>query len=780
MKLKIFFRQIIHQKIAWMLNIICLSIAFAVMFIVLKQVKYDMGFNASYPKAEDIYQLGHYNVATGKYYSTVSVPLLKQIMSLMPEVKSYTALWRSTSEKLSFYCGETEYPEVPFYGVYDGFLDVFRPRILSGDAKEALTNKSGFVIPQSLAKKWFGDEDPVGKTVGFSRKDNQWTIKAVYEDFPENSSVRNAILMKMNEVTDWSDWSYYCIFRLYEGTDKEALQKKIVQALDSLYLTEGGNDRLLSSRYVFQFKPLKEIYFAPYDEGIYNKSGNIALTLCLWGVGILIIVVAYINFINFSTALAPTRIGTLNLCKIAGASTAHLRRNVVGEAVLLSFLAWCIAYFWISAFAETTLAKAFFTASLDPWENIGFFLSLGFTMIVFGGLAGVYPAYYMTSFQPALALKGSFAMGQSGRRLRNGLLIFQFVVTIVLIICSLFVVLQHRFLMEAPWGFQKENIIYTNTTPKITQSPETFRSELMKNPDILDVTSSRYVPGNVPVSWGRTVDTVQLQFYGWPIAPNFISFFGISIYEGDSLREPPAGKDYAVFNRKMVEKYGLQGTIGKEAFGAYRNNVTILGFAENVNFDSFQNEIEPMAFVCGNDMYYYYIFIKIRPERVHETMNYIKECFAKFGKEDCSLVFLDDYLNGLYQQENNLSRLILLLCLITVIIALSGIYGLILFNIRYKVKEVGIRKINGATGRQILWMLNGIFIRLVFLGGIFAVPVALILVKRWLDTYAYRTPMYWWVFVLALLLTLGITLVTVSWQSWKAANANPVDAVKTE
>lgn len=780
MKLKIFFRQIIHQKIAWVLNMICLSIAFAVMFIVLKQVKYDLSFNAGYPQAEDIYQLGYYNVATGKYYSTVPVPLLKQIMSLMPEVKSYTALWRSTSEKLNFYCGEMEYPEVPFYGVYPGFLDVFRPRILSGDAEEALTNRSGFVIPRSLAEKWFDDEDPVGKTVGFSRKDNQWTIKAVYEDFPENSSVRNAILMKMNEVTDWSDWAYYCIFRLYKGTDKEMLQKKIVQALDSLYLNEGGNGDLISSRYVFQFKPIKDIYFTPYDEGVYNKSGNIALTLCLWVVGILIIVVAYINFINFSTALAPSRIGTLNLCKIAGASTDRLRRNVVGEAVLLSFLAWCLAFFWISAFSGTALAKAFFTASLDPMENLGFFLLLGFAVLILGGLAGIYPAYYMTSFQPALVLKGSFAMGQSGRRLRNGLLIFQFIVTIVLIICSLFVVLQHHFLLEAPWGFQKENIICTNTTPKITQSPETFRSELMKNPDILDVTSSRYVPGNLLVNWRRALDTLDMQFYAWPIAPNFISFFSISLYEGDSLREPPAERDYAIFNRKMVEKYGLQETIGKEAFKAYRNKVTILGFAENINFASFDHEIEPMAFICGDDMYYYYIFIKIRPERIHETMDYIKGCFAKFGNENCNLVFLDDYLNGLYQQEENLSRLILLLCLITVIIALAGIYGLILFNIRYKVKEVGIRKINGATGRQILWMLNGIFIRLVFWGGIFAAPVAFILVKSWLNTYAYRTPIYWWVFIVALLLTVGITLITVSWQSWKAANANPVDAVKTE
>lgn len=782
MKLKLFFRQISCQKTAWILNIICLSVAFAVLFIVVKQVKYDFSFNNCFPDAERVYQLGYYDSAAGKYKSSISIPVIREAMEPIPEISSYTILWRSTNEKTTFYCGEAEYAGVPYYGVRPGFIDVFCPRILAGDAGEALETRSGLVIPQSLAKKWFGSQDAVGKSVGFGSKENLWLVKAVYEDFPENSSMRNAVLLKMNSdnENDRSEWSYFCFCRGQQGIDREKLEKKIVQTFDSLSAS-AGNENRFSSYYLFKLKPVGEIYFSPFSEGLFGKNGNLALTLCLLVVGILIIAVAYINFINFSTALAPGRIGTFNLCKISGASPGVLRRNVVGEAVFLSFIAWLISFFWVWGFSGQPLAKAYFSASLHPVDSIALFLMIGVGALLVGALAGIYPAFYMTSFPSALVLKGTFALSSSGRRLRNGLLVFQFVVTMVLLIISFFIVIQRHYMMDLPWGYQKENIVYTWTNRSIEQSPALFRSELLKNPNILDVTASRFIPGYVPMGWGRSfLDTLQVQFYAWPVSPNFLSFFGIPLYEGDTLRQPPAGKDYAVFNRRMVEKFGLRESVGKEVFGAFDNPVTVVGFAENVNFASLHHEIEPMAFICGDDMWNDFIFVKLRPERIHETVGYLKDCFAKFGSEDCEFTFLDDYTNNLYRQEESLSLLISVFCLITVIISLAGIYGLLVFNIRYKVKEVGIRKINGATGGQILWMLNRIFIRLVFLGFIIAVPVSALLVNGWLDSYPYRTPVYWWVFAISLLLTLAITLVTVGYQSWKAASANPVESIKTE
>lgn len=779
---KLFYRLFGHQKLTWVLNVLCLSVAFAVLFIVLKQVRYDFSYDTCYPESENIYQLGYYNATSGRHEIGISFPFIQRIVEPIPEIESYTVLWYDVDGTTNLYQGETEYQNVRNYRVRPGFSKVFQPHIIAGDAEEALESGNGLLIPQSLAKKSFENENPIGKSIGFGQKTNLWTIKAVYEDFPENSSMPNGIIYKLDDDTSESEWSYTCYFRVHKGVNKDVLEQKMIHHLDSVSLAMSNGEYLVSERLRLELRAMEDMYFS--SSGIrlvIGKQGNLSLTLCLLITGILIVLVAYINFINFSTALAPSRIGTFNICKMAGASNTTLRKCVIGEAVLLSVIAYVIAFFWVEAFSVTALAKAYFNASIDPLENIGLFSILGVGALVSGILAGLYPACYMTSFQPALVLKGSFALSGSGRRLRNGLLLFQFVVTIILIIASLFVFIQHHYLINSSWGYQKENIVYAPVNQLIRESQETFRTDLMKNPAVLDVTASRFIPGYVPMGWGRSwADTLPIQFMSWPVASNFLSFFGISVYEGDTLSEPPAGKDYGILNRKMVEKFGLQRAIGGLGFSAFENPVTVIGFAENVNFASLKNEIEPMAFICGDDMWNDYVFMKIRPERIHETMDYIKGCFAKFGNDHADLTFLEDYIGRLYEQEENLSQLILLFCAIIVVISLAGIYGLILFNIRYKVKEVGIRKINGATEKQVLWMLNRVFIKLVMWGFVIACPVAYLLVNEWFKQYAYHSPIYWWVFVIALLLTLGITFLTVWYQSRKAANANPVDVLKTE
>ena len=781
MKFRLPSRSFGHQKIAIVLNVLCLSVAFAVLFIVVKQVRYDFNYDSCYPEAENIYQLIYCNATNGKHEGRISMPVIHEAIGAIPEVEHYTILW-SGNYSVSVFCADKEYREICL-DAYPGFLEVFQPRILAGDAEEALKNRSGVVIPQSLAKKWFGQDNPIGRSIGCGNKNNLWLVKAVYEDFPENSSFVNGIITTLRENNDRSEWSYYCFLRLGKEADGKETEQKIVRYNDSLYLARSNGGERCTDFRRYELLPMEDIYFYPEMRNTLKETGhgNRAITLTLLAIGILIIVVAYINFVNFSTALAPIRISAFNIFRINGASRGRLMRSIVAEAMGLSLLGWLFSLLWIHGFSETVLAKAYFSASLSPWENWDQTLSMGIAALLLGILSGAYPAYYMTSFQPAMVLKGSFALSAAGRRLRNGLLVFQFVATMVLIIASLFVLIQHHYLRDLPLGYPKENIVYIPLNSSIKNMPEVYRSELMKNPDVLDVTASRYLPGFVPMGWGRMyMDTMYINFYAWPVAPDFLTFLGIPTYQGDTLRQPPAGRDFAILNRSMVEKYGLQESIGKEVFAAFRNPVTVLGFAENVNFASLHHKIEPMAFICGDDMWYEYLLIKIRPERTHETMDYLKDCFAHLGLENCDIAFLDDFIDRLYRQEENMSRLISLFCSITVIISLAGIYGLILFNIRYKVKEVGIRKINGASGYQMLWMLNRIFLRLIMIGFIVAVPLGYLLVDRWLDSYPYRTPIQGWVFLLAFLLTLVITLITVSWQSWKAANANPVDAVKTE
>lgn len=778
MSLKLIYRLIIRQKAAVFLNVFCLSIAFAVLYVVLKQAAYDFSFDRCYPKGEDIYQLGYWNKASGTYEVTAAYPFIQQTLDLIPEVEVYTILWCGGENYADFYYQDQKFTNIAYMGISSGYMQVFQPRIVAGDVEEAFRSGDGLIVPLSLSRVWFGNDDPINQRVGWGTATNQWTVKAVYEDFPENSSMINGVLYHAQEDKSWSEWSYLCFLRVYPGIEGKCLEEKIERMADTVL----GEGNPTSAVRTFGLTSMKDVYFSPDIQTVLKSTGhgNRELTWCLLLVGVLIIVVAYINFINFSTALAPARIGTLNICKITGASVFNLRFNVILEAVLLSVGAWLIALVWVYVFSVTDLAKTYFSCSLNPFENILLYVSLGGCSVLFGILSGFYPAYYMTTFQPAVVLKGKFGLSRQGRKLRNGLLIFQFFVTITLIAAASFIMLQRNYLTHYFWGYSKENVVYVPTNKTIENSLETFREELMRVPGIQDVTASRYLPGDEFMTWGRILGDKHVSFAAWPVEPNFLSFFKIPVEEGENFSHVPEGKDFVIFNRKMVQKFDLQQIVGLKGISCFRNKGEVIGIAKDVHFASLHYAVGPLAFVCGDDMWNEYIFIKIVPAQIRETIQYIKDCFEKFGSPACQITFLDEHIEQLYQREEHLSQVISLMGVITILIALAGIYGLVLFNIRHKVKEIGVRKINGAGEWQVMWMLNRIFVCLSGIGFVIACPLSYWLVDHWLSGYPYHTPIYWWVFLLAFMITLFVTFVTVGYRSWKAATSNPADAVKME
>ena len=279
---------------------------------------------------------------------------------------------------------------------------------------------------------------------------------------------------------------------------------------------------------------------------------------------------------------------------------------------------------------------------------------------------------------------------------------------------------------------------------------------------------------------GRPFDGQTVNFYAWPVAHNFLRFFNIRIAEGtDFFAHNEKGVNKIIFNRKFVEKFGIENIIGKE-IGCFRNMGQIVGVAENINFRSVREEITPMAFVCGDDQGINYALIKVSGTNLPETIGFIHKTFRQFSDKDGDVKFLDETMNQMYQKEANFAKLISIFGLITIVIALMGIYGLILFNARYKVKEIGIRKVNGATESQMLVLLNKGFLKLIGISFVLAVPIAWYIVNVWLAGFPYRVAVYWWVFLLAGVITLLITLLTVSYQSWKAATVNPVETLNNE
>lgn len=768
-----FFSTLRTNKLALTLNIVGLSVAFTVLTVIAFQVFYEFGYDQSYPDKERIFLMEHYDNVGASYGAHTCIPLIEELGTNISGIEAYCAVWENQGNLslINEQGNKMEYYE-PLYYVTPGFFDVFSPEIIAGDPKTCIEGDYSIALPESIAEKFFGNESALGKTVNIWN--NPATVTLIYKDFPKNSTIQSRILMRLKNE-DWSEWSFIPFLKLVSGIEAEEITARMNQ-MDTPTLKK-EDKRFIQERISFTLTPVTDIYFNGRSTDF--AKGNLNTSLSLIAIAILIIGIAYVNFINFSTALAPVRIKRINTQKVIGATQGQLRRGILFESVWLSLLAFGLSFLWTSLL-KASPAMDFFTADLTYASNINILSGIGAAAIILGILAGLYPAFYTTSFPPALVLKGTFALTPKGIRLRNALLLFQFITTVVLITVAIFIKLQHMHMQNMSLGFDRENILYVSLDWNIKKQLNAFESELRTRPEIKDYTTTRFLPGQVGMGWGRGFDGQMVQFYAWPVAHNFLRFFNIKIAEGtDFFAHNEKGVNKIIFNKKFVDKFGIKELIGKE-IGCFSNMGQIVGVAENINFRSVREEIEPMAFICGDDQGTEYALLKVSGTALPETISFIRKTYANFSTQETEIRFLSETLNDLYQKEANFAKLISIFGLITILISLMGIYGLILFNTRFKIKEIGIRKVNGATISQILILLNKGFLRLILISFVIAVPVAWYIVQLWLAGFPYHTAIYWWVFIVAGIATLFITTLTVSYQSWKAANINPVKTLRNE
>jgi len=763
------------------LNVLGLSIAFSAFIVIMMQLDYDWNFDKSHTNANTIFRVE--KVYEGTAYAVLSRPLSDRIIASSPHVIAGTVAAPSTRYEMFFSVENNgvrnKYREKALK-VYPNYGDVFEFNMLEGD-KDALLHPNSVLIPSTLSRKLFGSESAIGRQI--ESEEQNYTIGGVYKDFPSNTIVENNIYypIQPNErIQDWDSSMFYLFLKLDNPENSQFVIDNFIKNFDVASLGEGYSwlDGLK-----LKMTALPDIHYTTDVLFDFTPKTTRTTLLVLLIIAFIIVLIAGINFTNFSTALAPMRIKSINTQKVLGANDRNLRLAMILEAVSACFLSFIFSIGIVYVFSTSSLSHLI-SADLSLANHWGLLFVTAIIAFGTGILAGLYPAYYTTSFSPALVLKGSFGLTPKGRKLRNALISLQFFASFALIISSLFMYLQTDFMQNSSVGYDRDLLIVSDIPSGIVDKKEALSDQLKKYPEISNVTFSEALISGFDqfMELSAYYKGKSFQYQCIPVDPSFLQVLGIKTMEGRDFRKEDALNTYGtyIFNEKAMRAYDLE-------VGDKLNGIEIVGIIPDIKFASFRTEVEPMAFqVGGNNIFKEtsnnYTYIKINAgSDIKTTLSNIQNTLDSFAPSYLfNIRFFDEVIQKSYESESRFSTLIILFSLITALISIVGVFGLVVFDSEYRRKEIGVRKVLGSTIREILLLFNKTYFRILTICFVLSVPVAWYVVDRWLENFAYKTPMYWWVFLLAFLLVSLTTSCTVTFQSWRVAIANPVDSIKTE
>ncbi len=771
------FLNVLKQfKSSSFINIIGLSVALIVFFIVLIQAYYDFTYDKSYKNASEIAQFNILDGNSGFVYPNINFQIPALISERIPEVKSHcmVASWGTRVFDIDKGSAQPEVYKINYTPVTPAFMEIFQPEILLGDTTNIFSSPGKAMISQKTSQRIFGNENPVGKDISSHFGDETLTIQAVYKDFPDNSSLHNGIYTYLQQF-DASEWSFKAFF-LINPENLESANKKMntVEILgeETIKYKEEHPEDLSEHR----LTSMNELYLMSSGRG---GSKRINTTLSLLAIGILTLIIAFVNFVNLSLAMAPARVRNINIRKILGINKLTLRLSIAMESVLFTLISLFIAFLGIYFIKSTTLAQQMFTSDLSLMSHVSLLIITSVIILIIAFLIGLYTMRYSTSFDEADALKGSFALGVEGVKLRNILIVLQFTTAIALICISTFIKRQNDFMVAYDWGMPKENIVYLPLA-ELGESSTAFGQELLRDPRIKDYCITRALPGKIGMSWGRNFEGKHISLHVWSVDDRFFDFFEVPVIAGRKPDHMDSIVSQIVVNEAFMKEYEFdESIVGKDfpAFGPGR----LQAIAKDVNFQSLHESITPMAFgVLARWQNFQYFLVKLSGEDMHGTLNFLETTWDKFSNDPFEVHFLDESMEELYQQENNMAKMIGIFGFIIVLIAVMGVYGLITFNARYKAKEIAIRKVNGSSEKEIILLLNRSVLIQLGIAFIIAIPISYYTIHKWLENFAYKTDISWWIFLLGGLIVLIITLITVSRQSYKSATANPTEVLNKE
>jgi len=787
------------------INITGLATGMAAFILIVMFIQNERSFDRHNEHAEDVYQVILDAAVGGQEILTASSPAIMatQFLEDFPEIEAASRIDRFSSDAL-VKVGSTPYYESGFFMADSSVFDVFTIPLIEGDASNALNRPNTMVISETIARKYFGSANAVGQTV---RHDNRvdYEITGVFADLPQTSFFRPQIIASFLTNDRWNDqvWlnnSFNTFIRLNEGSAPAALKAKFPDFLRTYVgpqieqFTGMPYDEALSGgmKYQWDLERLSEIYLFSNAEDQVGPTGDIRYLYILGVIALFVLLIACINFMNLSTARATSRAREVGIRKTLGSERGQLIRQFLGESISMSLISMVLSFGLVVLLLPAFSSVVGASLVIEPWLPA---LVLGVAILT-GLLAGIYPAFVLSGFRPAMVLKGSFSSSRSGTFLRSGLVVFQFGISVVLLVGTSVVYKQLNFIQHRDIGFEQEHVVVLPIeTSGALQNLETFRAIAMQRSDVVSVAASGILPGpdhihnnTVFRSEGMRQEEAFVAALG-EVSSGYVETLGLEIIAGRSFnRDIALDTAGTVINEAAAAAFGLtaENAIGQVIYRLGANDdgsdrpMTVLGVVRDANFESVHQPVRPIV-LGGWRTGQRYLPVRIRPENVNETLAGLEEIWTEWEPGyPFRYYFMDDDYAQFYEQEQRLGNIYTGFTVLAILIACLGLFGLASFVTTLRRKEIGVRKVMGASVPGIVVLLSKEFTYLVLIACAIGFPVAWYAMDRWLQDFAFATDIGWGVFVMAGVISLGIAWLTVSYQSIRAARANPVRSLKYE
>lgn len=802
--LKIALRNIRKNKTFAFINVFGLALGLACCLLIASFVYTELSFDKYPEKAKQIYRVELNVTGNGavETYTNVDVAVGAGMKNAYPEILDYTRLFTLRASFVKY--NNKEFKEGKIAVADSNFLQVFSMPFLEGDAKSALTEPNSIVITKAFSSRYFGSEGTLGKQLTMGN--TIFKVTGLIDKIPDNSHFHYDAFVSMSTMhitaQTWSNVSFYTYLVLDKNADPKVLEAKFPELVKKYVVPEIAHDMGISmaeaqksvNTFRFFLEPLSRIHLYSNTKYELEPNGDIQYVYIFSALAIFILLLACVNFTNLSTAASAKRAREVGIRKVIGSEKRQLVLQFLVESVLLTYIAILFTYAFVYALIP------YFNQLAGTHVNFRFFFSSQFILAVFGLglivgiLSGIYPAFFLSSFNIISVLKGSSSTSTNHKSpLRSGLVIFQFAVSTILIISTLVVYQQLHFMQNKKLGYEKEQVLYLEDANILGSRDvqNVFKQDLLKDSRIVNVSVGTDIPGNpdmdgtqiYPKDKAANENGAEIHSNIYHIDYDYIPTLGIQMLQGRNFsKDFPTDSFAVIINKAAVNELGWANTdpIGKTIVTSGQHEFKVIGVAADFHYASVKQKIAPLMMELGTN-YRTGFIVKIKTTDIQYLLAEIKKKWdATNPGTPFSYYFLDEHFASLYAAELKTGQIFSAFAIVAILIACLGLFGLATYITQQRIKEIGIRKIFGATVPDLILLVSKEFLKLVFIAFFIAIPIGWWAMNKWLQDYQYRIQLSWWMFLLAGVLVLMIALITVSFQSVKAAFANPVKSLRTE